>query len=143
MPRIQPPSDVMRIVNAGRIAWYSASRRNAPLRFGDADAPYAPDVGNHRSTYPRKKTRSSAVQKYGKAEVDHVAQVLHVLGSDAARRHAELGLDRGPGRGAHGSGLGELREGRIGRRARHEPGAVSYTHLRAHETRHDLVCRLL
>src|SRR5450759_1714889 len=23
------------------------------------------------------------------------------------------------------------------------PGAVSYTHLRAHETRHDLVCRLL
>src|SRR5450756_2268473 len=24
-----------------------------------------------------------------------------------------------------------------------EPGAVSYTHLRAHETRHDLVCRLL
>ncbi|CZR83256.1 hypothetical protein CDFC105_43976 [Clostridioides difficile] len=22
-------------------------------------------------------------------------------------------------------------------------GAVSYTHLRAHETRHDLVCRLL
>src|SRR5450756_2750934 len=25
----------------------------------------------------------------------------------------------------------------------HHPGAVSYTHLRAHETRHDLVCRLL
>src|SRR5450756_53841 len=24
-----------------------------------------------------------------------------------------------------------------------DPGAVSYTHLRAHETRHDLVCRLL
>ena len=23
------------------------------------------------------------------------------------------------------------------------PGPVSYTHLRAHETRHDLVCRLL
>src|SRR5450759_1341881 len=32
-------------------------------------------------------------------------------------------------------------------RSRHTPtasnGAVSYTHLRAHETRHDLVCRLL
>src|SRR5450756_2907987 len=27
--------------------------------------------------------------------------------------------------------------------AAHLPGAVSYTHLRAHETRHDLVCRLL
>src|SRR5450756_488431 len=25
----------------------------------------------------------------------------------------------------------------------HDPEAVSYTHLRAHETRHDLVCRLL
>src|SRR5450756_2868987 len=25
----------------------------------------------------------------------------------------------------------------------HRPRAVSYTHLRAHETRHDLVCRLL
>src|SRR5450756_529975 len=24
-----------------------------------------------------------------------------------------------------------------------DPGSVSYTHLRAHETRHDLVCRLL
>src|SRR5450756_2953241 len=24
-----------------------------------------------------------------------------------------------------------------------DPGTVSYTHLRAHETRHDLVCRLL
>src|SRR5450759_1141014 len=24
-----------------------------------------------------------------------------------------------------------------------DPGPVSYTHLRAHETRHDLVCRLL
>src|SRR5665648_1282657 len=27
--------------------------------------------------------------------------------------------------------------------ARHDPLAVSYTHLRAHETRHELVCRLL
>src|SRR5450759_171008 len=26
---------------------------------------------------------------------------------------------------------------------RHPQGPVSYTHLRAHETRHDLVCRLL
>src|SRR5450759_528355 len=28
-------------------------------------------------------------------------------------------------------------------RNRHCPKSVSYTHLRAHETRHDLVCRLL
>src|SRR5450756_2776974 len=31
---------------------------------------------------------------------------------------------------------------RAGRESR-RPGPVSYTHLRAHETRHDLVCRLL
>src|SRR5665648_1186285 len=29
------------------------------------------------------------------------------------------------------------------RAAQHGAGPVSYTHLRAHETRHDLVCRLL
>ena len=28
-------------------------------------------------------------------------------------------------------------------RGEHNPVPVSYTHLRAHETRHDLVCRLL
>src|SRR5450756_2729430 len=35
---------------------------------------------------------------------------------------------------------------RAGRRSRPRPprtGSVSYTHLRAHETRHELVCRLL
>src|SRR5450756_2241846 len=31
----------------------------------------------------------------------------------------------------------------VGRIVPGDPGAVSYTHLRAHETRHDLVCRLL
>src|SRR5450756_2997361 len=30
---------------------------------------------------------------------------------------------------------------RLGARLKVDPGAVSYTHLRAHETRHDLVCR--
>src|SRR5450756_2667637 len=32
---------------------------------------------------------------------------------------------------------------RRAKHAGHSPTAVSYTHLRAHETRHDLVCRLL
>src|SRR5450756_2766807 len=36
-----------------------------------------------------------------------------------------------------------LHPGRLGRRWGADPGPVSYTHLRAHETRHDLVCRLL
>src|SRR5450759_2829692 len=31
----------------------------------------------------------------------------------------------------------------VGKAAAHSDDAVSYTHLRAHETRHDLVCRLL
>src|SRR5450756_2746621 len=34
-------------------------------------------------------------------------------------------------------------EGSVLRFTVHRPGPVSYTHLRAHETRHDLVCRLL
>src|SRR5450756_2825389 len=45
--------------------------------------------------------------------------------------------------------LGEIDGVRVAFLPRHArghrilPGAVSYTHLRAHETRHDLVCRLL
>src|SRR5450756_2686409 len=50
------------------------------------------------------------------------------------RGHAERAADQA-----------EQRQGRavLGRRRRPDPGPVSYTHLRAHETRHDLVCRLL
>src|SRR5450756_2644416 len=33
--------------------------------------------------------------------------------------------------------------GKVAAIASFSPGSVSYTHLRAHETRHDLVCRLL
>src|SRR5659263_753740 len=38
---------------------------------------------------------------------------------------------------------GKGRPNRSGFAPRVSSGAVSYTHLRAHETRHDLVCRLL
>src|SRR5450759_2797390 len=53
----------------------------------------------------------------------------------AAAEHSRLGdgLDHILGR--------ELLYGRA--QAGEGPGPVSYTHLRAHETRHDLVCRLL
>src|SRR5450756_3072542 len=40
-----------------------------------------------------------------------------------------------------GAGDGDHRLDAVGRAQR--AGPVSYTHLRAHETRHDLVCRLL
>src|SRR5450756_2863108 len=49
-----------------------------------------------------------------------------------------------PGRGAdlvRALGAWWWRRQRRGRGR--DPGPVSYTHLRAHETRHDLVCRLL
>src|SRR5428012_20998 len=47
---------------------------------------------------------------------------------------------RGAAPRARGDQRGLARQGRC-EEAR--AGAVSYTHLRAHETRHDLVCRLL
>src|SRR5450756_3017975 len=69
-------------------------------------------------------------------------------------RHGRAGR-----RGAPGERYEYVLEGRLGGLRRAEPreepcrraglarageaGAVSYTHLRAHETRHDLVCRLL
>src|SRR5450756_3054741 len=40
-------------------------------------------------------------------------------------------------------GDGEPVPGVVGPHAADEQGPVSYTHLRAHETRHELVCRLL
>src|SRR5450759_3950719 len=36
----------------------------------------------------------------------------------------------------------DAKRGDIGNTARNYASAVSYTHLRAHETRHDIVCRL-
>src|SRR5450756_1261505 len=45
-----------------------------------------------------------------------------------------------PHRGQYAAMLDRSREALQARRA-HQP--VSYTHLRAHETRHDIVCRLL
>src|SRR5450756_1046961 len=42
-----------------------------------------------------------------------------------------------------GSERSDFQSGPVGRRAGTRVHAVSYTHLRAHETRHDLVCRLL
>src|SRR5450759_4405835 len=94
--------------------------------------------------------RAPAQQHLTAAPTLHVARVVsadldHRLdgvgrsqGACQGRWHAETG---------HGEGLGEsLPQGggstgcdRSMRLAR----AVSYTHLRAHETRHDLVCRLL
>src|SRR5665648_652435 len=52
----------------------------------------------------------------------------------------------GKGRNLRGLGTGGDTESDTDRRVGHQasPGdPVSYTHLRAHETRHDLVCRLL
>src|SRR5450756_2926237 len=48
---------------------------------------------------------------------------------------AGFGVDAGVPGNSHTAALGRVGACTI--------GAVSYTHLRAHETRHDLVCRLL
>src|SRR5450756_2759607 len=83
--------------------------------------------------------------------------------ADAGRRWAALSGRRAPGSGriwqtdplypAHADPLAARccvprfpraprPTGRLAGTTPAEPGAVSYTHLRAHETRHDLVCRL-
>src|SRR5450756_2749843 len=60
----------------------------------------------------------------------------HDQGQDLHHAHQDL---RHP---ARAPGTRRPRERLPERRERHH-GPVSYTHLRAHETRHDLVCRLL
>ena len=69
--------------------------------------------------------RSSAASDVYKRQADDIRVVLEGL---VAREGGEGGLDEGLGFGV------EVRRG---------SGAVSYTHLRAHETVLDLVCRLL
>src|SRR5450759_4235706 len=74
--------------------------------------------------------------------------------STGSERGGEGGVRAPPGGGwAECCRADQLRPGQVGapagrRRgvdspARTTPWSVSYTHLRAHETRHDLVCRLL
>src|SRR5450756_2683608 len=85
------------------------------------------------------------------------------MGALGARaRHGLFGEERetvdelsGTRSGEADDGLGGLQVGRFAAavaahgevqallEVRDDGGAVSYTHLRAHETRHDLVCRLL
>src|SRR5450756_3029679 len=53
----------------------------------------------------------------------------------------DISTRRASRRSSASPGGGDEAGGRSGGQAGHGP--VSYTHLRAHETRHDLVCRLL
>src|SRR5450756_1577694 len=80
-----------------------------------------------------------------------------VVSEPAAKVNAARAVDGGPASAERGLGEVDLRgleqaaaglaRRRAGSRRGDEghtaPGPVSYTHLRAHETRHDLVCRLL
>src|SRR5450756_2772976 len=61
-------------------------------------------------------------------------------------RAVDIGVSICSGNWDFRGGLQQLRHGRVHDLAvvgDDDPGPVSYTHLRAHETRHDLVCRLL
>src|SRR5450756_1874093 len=62
-------------------------------------------------------------------------------GSMTARREGPGGPADGPIGGAQRGAEGQVLLSRS--RPPTPPSPVSYTHLRAHETRHDLVCRLL
>src|SRR5665648_335062 len=72
----------------------------------------------------------------------YVYDILLVGRRAAARRSSSCGpVQRAPGACTSGRGP-SLRRGDHGRVCA-DSIPVSYTHLRAHETRHDLVCRLL
>src|SRR5665648_1236582 len=89
---------------------------------------------------PAAPTRERPVNDTTERLVDlcgHLREVvLPSLGQHAARDHAGIAVG-----GDVTFGIDELAEKLLVEYMRDEP--VSYTHLRAHETRHDLVCRLL
>src|SRR5450756_1605390 len=66
--------------------------------------------------------------------------VLHVDSYLASDRLRELVASAGVDVGVANMVFSNMEDGTFGRRP--ADVAVSYTHLRAHETRHDLVCRL-
>src|SRR5450756_1018336 len=65
------------------------------------------------------------------------SEVTAINNSDQIHQHGACN----PVAGLGGHQVDAIVVGGIGGGALHKP--VSYTHLRAHETRHDLVCRLL
>src|SRR5450756_2158399 len=95
--------------------------------------------------------RSAVVPGDGRV-VDDRGRLLHADELDGAAELVEPGVERPVAAGELQRGFGIPAGG--GRRAGHQAvgppaagppaadSAVSYTHLRAHETRHDLVCRL-
>src|SRR5450756_2938956 len=73
-----------------------------------------------------------------------INKFLHQHGaqSETAERRQDLNPLEGPF-SSNPVGLSDAESDRAFFLAVHDPQPVSYTHLRAHETRHDLVCRLL
>src|SRR5450756_1040397 len=133
-----PPARVAISVPSGRIstpplssmsaltgsAWLSANVTNdgsSPLSAGD------PDWCKGRPV----RVAASTVHRWPSIPDLHGCNQRGTLDSRTARS-LSTALEQWPGHGL----LGTPRPG-MG------AGPVSYTHLRAHETRHDLVCRLL
>src|SRR5450756_3015914 len=103
-----------------------------------------------------KPTESCSRHRGSNTTIPSVGDVIHLFSTtprtrgSSARQSSRIGwlrtIRRLPGTPTT-SRTGDLATGwrpsRTGRCLVNATGAVSYTHLRAHETRHDLVCRLL
>src|SRR5659263_366901 len=112
--------------------------------------------------HPRSWRRIMEYRRLGKTEFDISAISLgtwqvggrwgETFDDALAERIIESAIERGVNfidtADVYSDGANEAAVGRVVRRVKARHGdrvyvAVSYTHLRAHETRHDLVCRLL
>ncbi len=68
MPNIQPPTELITIVIAGRSEWVTASVKNAQVGSGPSGkskTSYPPNIGNHPRPTAKTAMRTSASQKYG------------------------------------------------------------------------------
>src|SRR5659263_69547 len=128
------------------MARYTGPRSRIARKFGEPI--YGPDKyldrknfppGQHGLTKKRKKTSEYGVQLREKQKVKYLYGLLE-------RQFRNFFEKASSAKGVTGLVLLQMLESRIDNvvyRLGVAPTTVSYTHLRAHETRHDLVCRLL
>src|SRR5659263_225327 len=135
------PRPVEIVLTAGereQLGRWARQRRSAagPAADGERRA--------HRGADRAHPGGAAAARRHALVDAPHGGR-QRPLAVDGLARLADLRPAAAPRRAREAlQGSAVRREGARHRRPLPRPaGAVSYTHLRAHETRHDLVCRLL